>query len=315
MFGRFLFVLPVLELAEAIVAMSLPVQVYHFVEAEIIPSHERSRFETYLRDVIRIRSSARSEWFIAVLAFVLAVLFRLVLFKDVSSSWEYDGSTTPAGWYYALVSLPILYFFLFRWLWIFFLWGWFLFLVSRLDLQLTPTHPDHAGGLGFLGWGLACFSTVVMAISAMFSSAIFYQILHNNESIESLKYHIILFVIIALIVLHAPLLVFVSRLSRCRFRGLLQFSSLVLRYDRAFEEKWIEKRFGEPAEPLLGSPDIQSLADIATSYEHVNDMRLIPFDMKGFLVLVAAAVLPLVPLIGTAVPLDEILSKLAELMV
>ena len=313
--GRFLFVLPVLELAEAIVAISLPVQVHHFTEAEIIPSHQRSRFEAYLRDVIRIRSSARIEWFIAILAFALAILFRLVLLKDVSSSWEYDGSTTPAGWYYALVSLPVLYFFLLRWLWIFLLWGWFLFLVSRLDLQLTPTHPDHAGGLGFLGWGLASFSTVLMAISAMFSSAVFYQILHKDESIETLKYHILVYVVIALIVLHAPLLVFFSRLSRCRFRGLLEFSSLVLRYDRAFEAKWIEKRFGEPAEPLLGSPDVQSLADIATSYEHVNDMVLIPFDMKGSLVLVAAAIFPMVPLIGTALPMDEIISKLAELMV
>jgi len=313
--GRFLFVLPVLEFAEAIVAISLPVQVHHFVEAEIVPKHERSRFEASLREVIRIRSSARIEWFIAILAFALAILFRLVLLKDVSASWEYDGSTTPAGWYYALVSLPVLYFFLLRWLWIFLLWGWFLFLVSRLDLQLTPTHPDHGGGLGFLGWGLASFSTVLMAISAMFSSAVFYQILHKDESIETLKYHIILYVIIALIVLHAPLLVFVSRLSRCRFRGLLEFSSLVLRYDRAFEEKWIEKRFGEPTEPLLGSPDVQSLADIATSYEHVNDMVLIPFDMKGSLVLLAAAVLPMVPLLGTALPLDQIISKLAELMV
>lgn len=313
--GRFLFVLPVLEFAEAIVAISLPVQVRHFAVAEIVPHHQRSRFEADLKDVLKLRSSAGIEWFIAILSFVLAIVFRFFLFVDVSSSWEYNGTTTLAGWYYALVSLPILYFFLFRWLWIFLLWGWFLFLVSRLDLQLTPTHPDHAGGLGFLGWGLASFSSVVMAISAMFSSAVYYEILHKNESIDTLKYHIILFVVVALLILHAPLLVFFGRLSRCRFRGLLEFSSLVLRYDRAFDEKWIEKRFGEPSDPLLGSADVQALADVATCYDHVNDMLLLPFDVKGFFVLAAAALLPMVPLIGTALPMNEIVAKLAELMV
>ena len=53
----------------------------------------------------------------------------------------------------------------------FLLWAWFLFRVSRLDLELTPTHPDRAGGLGFLGWGLASFSLVLMAVSAVLSGS------------------------------------------------------------------------------------------------------------------------------------------------
>jgi hypothetical protein len=263
-----------------------------------------------------MRSSARTELLIAILGLILSVVFRTVLLKDFSSSWEIHGATrTLAGWWHALVGLPILFFFLLRWLWIFVLWGWFLFRISRLDLQLTPTHPDHAGGLGFLGWGLASFSIVLMAVSSMFSSGLFYQILHEQETLDSLKYHILVFTVIALALLYLPLLVFSGRLSRCRFQGLLDFSSLVLRYDRAFEEKWIEKKEGDPTEPLLGSPDIQSLADLATAYEHVNDMRVVPFDMNGFIVLVVAALFPLLPLVGTVIPLKEILAKLGELLV
>ena len=77
------------------------------------------------------------------------------------SSWQRLGSTiTPAGWWYILISLPILYFFLACWAWLFLLWAWFLFRTSRLDLELTPTHPDRAGGLGFLGWSMVSFGLV-----------------------------------------------------------------------------------------------------------------------------------------------------------
>jgi hypothetical protein len=314
--ARFLLVLPALELAEAIVALSLPIQARQFLVSEIVLQRDRPRFDSAVQEVIRIRSSDREEFAIAILSFVLSLTARLLLFSGDSSSWEsHETTRTLAGWWYVLVSLPILFFFLLRWLWIFLLWGWFLFRVSRLELQLTATHPDHAGGLGFLGWGLASFSLILMAVSAVFSSGFFYQILHKNESIDSLKYHVLVFVIIALMVLYAPLLVFVVRMSRCRFSGLLDFSRLVHRYDRRFEEKWIEKKWGETGETLLGSPDIQAMADIATVYGHANDMLLIPFDFKGFAVLVAAALLPMIPLLATAIPLKEILAKLGELLV
>jgi hypothetical protein len=44
-------------------------------------------------------------------------------------------------------------------------------------------------------------------------------------------------------------------------------------------------------------------------------MRLIPFDKKASLVLVVAAVVPMVPLLGTAIPLAEILKTLGEFLV
>jgi hypothetical protein len=65
---------------------------------------------------------------------------------------------------------------------------------------------------------------------------------------------------------------------------------------------------------LLGNHDIQSLAAIGACYEHIDRMRLIPFDRKAFGVLILAAGLPMLPLVATAVPLKEIFMKLGELM-
>ncbi len=68
-------------------------------------------------------------------------------------------------------------------------------------------------------------------------------------------------------------------------------------------------------ESLLGSPDVTSLADLGLVYEHVERMQFIPFDKKAVVVLLLAALIPMIPLVGTAIPLAEILSKLGEFMV
>ena len=62
-----------------------------------------------------------------------------------------EGGLTAAGWWYALVSLPMFRFLLWRWLWRVFIWAALLWQTSKIQLRLLPTHPDQAGGLGTLG--------------------------------------------------------------------------------------------------------------------------------------------------------------------
>jgi hypothetical protein len=130
-----------------------------------------------------------------------------------------------------------------------------------------------------------------------------------------MKYHVIAFVIVALLLAHAPLLAFSGKLARCRFVGLLEFGALAWRHDRAFDEKWIHYSPASTQESILGSSDVQSMADIATCYDHIVEMRLIPFDTKAFVVLAIAALVPMIPLVGTAIPLNEIFMKLGELVI
>jgi hypothetical protein len=315
--ARFLIVLPLLELGEVVVALGLAVQVRHLREMGVVPERERKRFDAAQAEAHALRESPWAEGSILGLCYLLAVVIRLVLgVSEGASSWERIGaSVTPAGWWLTLVSLPILYFFLLRWLWIFLVWARFLYRVSRLDLALTPTHPDRAGGLGFLGWGLAAFSSVLLAVSTVFSAAFAEQILHHGETLDSLKYHVAIYIVAALIILHAPMLAFSGILSRCRFQGLLEFGALAWRHDRAFDDKWIRGSSPLRPENLLGNADVQSMADFAACYEHINDMRLIPFDTKAFAVLAVAALLPMVPLVSTAIPMQEILMKLGELFI
>ena len=315
-YSRFLFAIPLLELATTMVDATLCRQTHQFLAGGLVPKNERDPFLAAQARVLCWRDSILSEVLILVLAILLPLLLQFglgLMAREIS--WSRDGQgITPAGWWYLLVSLPILFFILLRWVWIYILWAYFLGQVAWLKLELTPTHPDHAGGLGFLGWGLAGFAPVVSAISAVISGGIAYEILHRESSLNSLKYHVLISVLIGLALLYAPLLVFARHLRRCRVTGLYEFSTLVLAHDRAFDERWVQEGGGDPAQ-LLEKRDASSVAAMGAVFEHIQEMQMVPFDSKAFKLLIVAALVPLVPLVWAALPMTEILTKLMRLLV
>ncbi len=313
---RFLVALPLLSLVEVFVLTSLAIQVRQFLTSGILADAEKARFEAIRQQVRRWHQAVGTEVALMVLSLVLSLVLRRFVFTDAASSWERKSNViSPAGWWHLLVSLPILYFFLMRALLMFFLWGWFLFRTSRLELRLTPTHPDRAGGLGFLGWGLASFGPTVLAFSAVVSAGFAYEIYHRGESLQSLKYHLIIYVLLITAVIHLPVLTLLGQLTRTRLRGLLEFTNLAWKHDRSFDEKWIHQPQSKNSEKILGSPDVLSLASMATGYEHINNMRVVPFDARAASIIALAAVVPLLPLIGTEIPFPEIIARLGEFLI
>jgi hypothetical protein len=106
-----------------------------------------------------------------------------------------------------------------------------------------------------------------------------------------------------------PLLVFAPQLAQAKRTGNREYGVLAERYVRAFDVKWL--RGGAPAnESLVGSADIQSLADLSNSFEVVRTMRIAPVTMEALLRLVAATLAPLVPLALTMMSLEDLLKRL-----
>ena len=92
-------------------------------------------------------------------------------------------------------------------------------------------------------------------------------------------------------------------------QGKREYDTLAQRYVREFDAKWL--RGGAPAdEPLVGSGDIQSLADLGNSLEVVRTMRIAPVTKEAIFQLVAATLAPIAPLALTMMPLEELLKKL-----
>ena len=109
-----------------------------------------------------------------------------------------------------------------------------------------------------------------------------------------------------------PLLLFTPHLSRARRIGLREYGTLAQRYVREFEDKWL-RGGSPPGEPLLGSADLQSLADLGNSFDVVREMRLIPLTRLTVIQLAVISLLPVAPLLLTMVSLEELVKRLLQL--
>jgi hypothetical protein len=216
------------------------------------------------------------------------------------------------------VSLPVFQFILLRWYVRLFIWFQFLWRVSRFELRLLPAHPDRAGGLGFLGVGSYAFTPILFAQGAVLSGLIANRIFYQGQTLLNFKLNIVGFVAFFLVFILAPLLVFSPQLNDAKRRGLGEYGTLASSYVSEFQDKWLPDRDRKPPpahnEELLGSGDIQSLADLGNSFGFVRDMRFVPFSLQDIVRLAAATAIPLLPLLLTIMPLDELLTRLAKIV-
>jgi hypothetical protein len=63
-------------------------------------------------------------------------------------------------------------------------------------------------------------------------------------------------------------------------------------------------------EPLVGSGDIQSLADLGNSFQVIRDIKPFVFSKDTVIQLVVFTILPGLPLVLTMIPLEELIKKL-----
>jgi hypothetical protein len=309
---RFLFALPLLIIAEASVHRQLQPIVAQFITTELVRKEEMSSFYSAVRAVHALRNSYLAEALLLLLAFAgMFAGLQMDLSRDFSS-WQTPVGSGYAGWWHRAISLPLFRFILFRWLWRLAIWFWLLMRIAKLDLQVTPTHPDLSGGLGFLGIGQLQFCIIIFAFASVVSAALGRRIMYEGAALSSFAPLIIVFILISVILLLVPLMVFSPKLFRAKRNGLLEYSVLADRYTEAFARKWV--RGNAPNEELLGTPDIQSLADLANSFEIIRKMRLFPFGSGALIILALSALVPMLPLLLTVFPLDEIVKRIISIL-
>jgi hypothetical protein len=311
---RFLVALPLLILAEKVIHERLKPAVELFVEKGIVPPEKRARYDEIVASTMRWRNSVVVE--LGLLALALTVghtlqVDRIAIHGDIWFTKTTDAGTglTRAGLWYVWVSLPIFQFILIRWYFRIVLWARFLFLVSRLDLDLAPSHPDCAGGLGFLGTSMSAFAPILVAQSALVSAVVAGRILQQGAQLQSFKLELVGSLALALVQVLGPLMVFAPALLRAKRRGLREYGLLADRYVREFDRKWIRGGAAE-GEPLVGSADIQSLADLNNSFDVVRRMRPFPFGRETVIPILVTTVLPGLPLVLTVIPLEELFKRL-----
>jgi hypothetical protein len=316
---RLLVAVPLLILAELVVHQRMRPVVGQFLARGLIPDAARPKFAAAIASALRLRNSVTAEVVLIALVYGVGVLFfwRTQVALDVTSWYGVEGGgklqPSLAGWWMGCVSLPIFQFLLLRWYFRLFIWARFLWQVSRIELSLMPMHPDRCGGLSFLASVSQAFTPVLVAQGVLLAGTMCNKIFFTGAKLIAFKVDIIGLVAVMVFAILGPLLVFLPQLAAAKRKGRREYGILAQRYAREFDHKWL--RGGAPAdEPLLGSADIQSLADLGNSYSVVKEMRIAPFTMRTVLQLAVTTLLPVGPLLLTMLPLEDLLDRLLKIV-
>jgi hypothetical protein len=316
-YARFLVAVPLMIAAEVIAHRRMGLAVNAFVTRGLLGTSGLRKLESARAAALRLRNSRVVEAVLLAFVYVvgLGIIRRYAAPLHVDSWYSrVDGSgahTTVAGWWYVLISVPLFQFILCRWYFRLGLWAWFLFRVSGAGIRLVPTHPDRSGGLGFLGEFTYSLAPFLMAHGAVAAGVAAVGIFYAGESFRDYGAAPAAIAAFLSIVVLGPILVFVPVLLRAKRRGLHQYGALGQRYVFEFDHKWIHGSCAT-AEPLLGSADLQSLADLGNSYQIIEQMRVLPIRPQTLAVLAIVTLLPFVPLLLTLVPLTQLLELLLK---
>jgi len=314
--ARFLVALPVLIGAELLVHSRIRLTVRRFVQWRIVLPKDIDLFHEASKSAVKIRNSVFVELALLAAVYTLGLWTwsgRSVL--DLATWYALAGGRwklTPAGYWYVFVSLPIFQFILLRWYMRLLIWFRFLWQVNRIELNLLPTHPDRCGGLSFVGKSSYAFTPILFAQGAILAGIVADRVLYGGESLQSFKFQIGGFIVFFVVAVLAPLLMFTPRMSRVKRQGLADYGLFAQRYVESFDQKWA--RGALPSEELLGTADIQSLADLGNSYEIVREMRIVPFGLQDVSRLALATAIPLSPLLLTIFSFEELIIRIVKVI-
>lgn len=313
--ARSLITAPVFILAEAFLVPRLGGIAQHFLDAGLVTEPDLPRFHAARASTLRLRDSAVVEALVIGLAYAIAVAALASIPPAEVPAWQRGTGQPPvfslAGWWHALVSLPLLAVLLLGWMWRAFLWTRFLWLMSRLDLRLIPAHPDHTAGLLFVGYSVRACGVLGFALGAIVAGSAANGVAHQGASLLSYRYHIAALVVFVVLLFSGPLLTFTGRLLREWRRGVFDYGALADGLGRRFEKKWFHHEVGEDA---LQAADFSATTDLYSVAANVYAMRVVPVDRKSVFLLVIMTLAPFLPVLLIAVPLDTLFSDLANLL-
>ena len=319
-YARYFIALPLMIFADGIIGPRRRLAGLQFVRDGLVGPQDMPAFEQAVARLASRRESVTAT--VVTIALALFGAWQLTFESATGvanvASWQtfnlpgnHALSYPLAALWSHLVALPVFLFFLYRWLWRLIFWTLFLFDVSRIELRLVPTHADGAGGLGFLEIAHVSFGTLAFAATSVLSAQAAFRIVYEGAGLKTFQGPVIIVFLVILVLFLGPLLLFSPMMNRTWRAAMRSYGSLVVHYNRGFHEKWVDKS-GPPGEPLLGSADIQSLADLGNSFRFVNDMKIVPLSRWAFIYLALATVLPGLPLVLLVVPVSEIIDALAK---
>ncbi len=313
---RCLVAIPALVFAAPVCGRRLSAIARQFAEAGLIEPPQRPRFDALLATARRACESRIALLAIVVLAYAAAVMLFTLVSSDALLPWQRGGGrygASVAGIWQWAVTAPLLSALVLVWAWRWLVWFWLLLRIARLPLRLTAPHPDRCAGLRFVGYSVRAFGLLAFAFGAIAAGRIGNEVIHNGHALAEFGPAVGVVVASVAALACLPTLAFTGRLLEEWRHGVFEYGRVAGEVERALKRKWVDlhQNIGAKA---LESPDFSAGVDANGYVAGVYDMRLTPLDLRSILVLAVATLLPLLPIVLAAVPLETLLGEAAKLL-
>jgi hypothetical protein len=308
---RLLLVIPLLFLAESMFEPRVRDWIAMLLRYRIVPEAEQSRFEQTAALFDRRRHSWVAELLALAVAAALSVPGVFNVQFGATAAFDparADAAFSLAGTWYWYVALTVFRFLVLRWLWHLGLWWLLLWRISRLPLRLIATHPDRAGGLGFVEVVQGQLLPLVVAISALQAAALSESVASGMDGLEILAPAMLVTLVAEALLLIGPTFLFFRTLWAHRVEALRKYMGLASLFVDRFHQTW-----AEPPEvvndDLVNSGQWSSLTDMGASVNVVQEMRLIPVSPRFLVQVALAGILPALPLLLLKYPVSDLASN------
>ena len=322
-YAQFLIGLPLFMVAEPIIDASTRSAARAFVSDGIVRAEDRPRLELINMQVKRWRTSLWPDVVCVVLACAMSAV---ILVPEFSASplptwhvqnWPLGRTLSLPGWWEFVIAIPLMNYIWLRLIWKIFLWIYYLQRVSRMRLELHPTHVDLTAGIGFISRTQGQFAIFILAYGiSNVAATVGYEIaiLHYDLGKLPVWGPLAAFAVGAPLLFTLPLFMFTRQLYRSKRRALAIFRRRVTEHSRRIETNWL----ATATSPDSATEEIRYLTELTTlgnMFTRIQGMRVVPFDLRSFMQLSAsslgsiATILPILNISGDVPGILESVSK------
>jgi hypothetical protein len=307
--ARFVLAIAVFVLMERLVNDRLKLHLRQFADTPLLAPGAMAAAAAAVERALRRRDLPLADLVCVVLAYAITLGGTVALRGSATTAWLVEGSgptlaLSAAGWWVMLVSNPLFWFLLLRWLWRHLVWGLLLRDIARLELRLVVTHPDGLGGLAFIGQYPNAFAALVFAMSAVLGAAVANAFQHDALELTGYGYMMGTWLVLVLALFGLPLLAFHWPLVALKRQALLASTAAATRHFRAAERSTFGGNLAAAADA-----DDKPVADIpnpTATYTAAKKLRTLPFSREALVPVAAAALVPLVLAGSTRLPFAEL---------
>jgi hypothetical protein len=309
---RCLIVIPCLVLAEATLHRVGKHIASQFVTSGVVTPALQPQFDGVIHAIVRLRDTSLPWVFALGVAIAWSIADSPGAHAD-EMSWavDPDGRIGFGGIWFAYVARPILIALLVGWAWRLVLVTVWMWRVGRLPLAFVATHPDRAGGIAFVENLPLAFALVTFATAAMLVSRWAHEVVHHGALLAVFQPAAIAYAVLWSLALLMPLLTLYPVLWSTRKNALPKYAALVGEQGRLVHRRWIERKPVDDA-TLLEAEGIGPVADAATLYDAVKNMRPLPIGRRTLLAILVPMAIPFLLLAMLRFPLKSILLTLLK---